>query len=53
MRGIWILGVLVVFCSCEEVECIDCVDQQGSRFTFCDPPEAPFANLQCGETYKK
>lgn len=47
------LIVVLLALGCKTQTCVDCVDNAGNQFTFCDPPESPFTNMQCGEEYTK
>lgn len=45
------LLMLLLLTSCKETECIDCQDNAGNIFTFCDPPEPILDSLDCGDVY--
>ena len=48
-----ILIILLALAACEQEECVDCADNAGNVFTFCDPAESPIDSLECGDVYKK
>lgn len=51
MRFLILILLAAVALSCKKVTCVDCADNAGNVFTFCDPAEPAFDSLQCGETY--
>jgi hypothetical protein len=53
MRWFYVLALAVVCFACTELECVDCVDNDGTIFTFCDPAVSALDSLSCGEVYTR